>query len=73
MDFKNPADNKASLLVRLPNGQFMAYEKACTHEQVSVHYDPASTHWYAQHMDQSLIPRALALCFGDRQRGPWPR
>src|SRR6266567_892623 len=42
IDFKNPADNKASLLVRLPNGQFMAYEKACTHEQVSVHYDPAT-------------------------------
>jgi Rieske Fe-S protein len=40
MDFKNPADNKVSLLVRLPNGHFVAYEKACTHEQVSVHYDP---------------------------------
>ncbi len=40
MDFKNPADNKDSLLIHLANGSFVAYEKACTHEGVLVDYDP---------------------------------
>ncbi len=41
-DFKNPADNNASLLVRLSDGTFVAYESACTHQQVAVNYDPAT-------------------------------
>jgi Rieske Fe-S protein len=41
-DFKNPADNNASLLVRLSDGTFVAYESACTHQQVPVNYDPAT-------------------------------
>ncbi|MBA2394868.1 MAG: protein kinase [Ktedonobacteraceae bacterium] len=40
--FKNPADNMDSLLVRLDNGTFVAYERACTHQQVAVNYDPVT-------------------------------
>jgi serine/threonine protein kinase/Rieske Fe-S protein len=41
-DFKNPADNMGSLLVRLSDGTFVAYERACTHQQVPVNYDPVT-------------------------------
>ena len=41
-DFKNPADHNDSLLVRLPDGTFTAYERACTHQQVAVNYEPAT-------------------------------
>ena len=41
--FTNPKDGTASILVHLPNGNFVAYNKACTHEGVSVYYD-AGTH-----------------------------
>ena len=40
--FTNPADNTASLLIRLPGGNFVAYERACTHQGVAVNYDPAT-------------------------------
>ncbi|QBD81903.1 hypothetical protein EPA93_40385 [Ktedonosporobacter rubrisoli] len=40
LDFTNPADQQPSMLIHLP-GKFTAYEKACTHENVIVHYDPA--------------------------------
>ncbi len=43
VDFINPADNKRSLLIHLPNGTFVAYERACTHEGILVNYD-ATTH-----------------------------
>ncbi|GCE27871.1 hypothetical protein KDA_33550 [Dictyobacter alpinus] len=39
--FTNPADQQASLMIHLPDGNFAAYEKACTHEGVKVNYDPA--------------------------------
>ena len=39
-DFTNPIDNHPSILVHLPNGKFAAYDKACTHQGVSVAYDP---------------------------------
>jgi serine/threonine protein kinase/Rieske Fe-S protein len=42
--FTNPADGKESLLVHLPNGNFVAYERACTHQQVAVDYDAATGH-----------------------------
>ena len=41
-DFKNPVDGQDSLLIHLPNNQFVAYEKACTHQQVSVYYNPTT-------------------------------
>jgi Rieske Fe-S protein len=41
--FSNPADGKSSLLIHLPSGNFVAYKQACTHEGVSVNYDP-NTH-----------------------------
>ncbi len=38
--FSNPADGNGSLLVHLPNGNFVAYESACTHQGVTVRYHP---------------------------------
>jgi serine/threonine-protein kinase len=40
MNFTNPADGKASILVHLTNGNFVAYDRACTHKGVYVAYDP---------------------------------
>ncbi|HLI05221.1 MAG TPA: protein kinase [Ktedonobacteraceae bacterium] len=40
--FTNPSDNQGSLLIHLPNGNFAAYEKACTHQGVPVYYDGGS-------------------------------
>jgi len=42
VEFINPTDHNLSLLVHLPDGNFVAYEKACTHEGVNVHYDSAT-------------------------------
>jgi nitrite reductase/ring-hydroxylating ferredoxin subunit len=41
-DFVNPHDGQAGLLIRLPDGTFVAYEKACTHKGVYVDYDQRS-------------------------------
>lgn len=41
--FTDPANGRASILVHLPNGQFAAYDRACTHQQVLINYDP-NTH-----------------------------
>ncbi len=37
--FTNPADSNDSLLIRLPNGNFVAFESSCPHEGVTCHYD----------------------------------
>lgn len=39
--FANPKDGTGSILIHLPNGNFVAYNQACTHKGVTVHYDPA--------------------------------
>jgi Rieske Fe-S protein len=43
VDFNNPVNGTASLLIHLPSNSFVAYERACTHQGVAVHYD-AATH-----------------------------
>lgn len=39
LTFTNPADGQSSLLIRLANGNFVACERACTHQGVAVNYD----------------------------------
>jgi serine/threonine protein kinase/nitrite reductase/ring-hydroxylating ferredoxin subunit len=41
--FTNPRDGQQGLLVRLPNGTFVAYERRCTHVGVFVNYN-SQTH-----------------------------
>lgn len=43
VNFTNPTTNRSDILVHLPNGQFVAYDRACTHQQVLINYDP-NTH-----------------------------
>ncbi len=38
-NFTNPADGNGSILIHLPNGDFVACEQACTHEGVPVYFD----------------------------------
>jgi serine/threonine protein kinase/Rieske Fe-S protein len=38
--FTNPANGGQALLIHLPDGQFTAYSRSCTHEGVAVNYDP---------------------------------
>lgn len=41
-NFTNPANGSSSILVHLPNGNFVAYNRACTHVGVPVYYDSGS-------------------------------
>ncbi len=59
-DFLNPHDGQAGLLIRLPNGTFVAYEKACTHKGVYVDYDQRS---------QQLVCPAHGAIFDPAQGG----
>ena len=40
--FTNPKDGNSSMLVHLPNGNFVACERQCTHQGVNVNYDAGS-------------------------------
>ena len=41
-NFTNPANGNGSILIHLPNGNFVAYSTACTHAGVTVYYDGGS-------------------------------
>jgi Rieske Fe-S protein len=42
MAFKNPANGQQAILVRMANGKFTAATSACTHQGVTVAWDPAT-------------------------------
>lgn len=42
MAFKNPANGQQAILVRMANGKFVASTSACTHQGVTVGWDPAT-------------------------------
>ena len=42
MAFTSPLNNQNDLLVHLSNNSFVAYDRACTHQNVPVNYDPAT-------------------------------
>jgi Rieske Fe-S protein len=58
--FTNPSDKQDSLLIHLPNGNFVAYERACTHQQVPVNYDPQSHHLICPRHNSIFDPQAGA-------------
>ncbi len=39
-NFTNKADGQDSIAIHLPDGRFVAYERACTHVGIKVNYDP---------------------------------
>ncbi|HEY5004370.1 MAG TPA: protein kinase [Ktedonobacteraceae bacterium] len=43
-NFSNPANGNSSILIHLPNGNFVAYSRSCTHAGVQVNYDSGSHH-----------------------------
>ncbi len=42
VSFTNPADSQGSFLIHLGNGNWVACERACTHQGVPVNYDPTT-------------------------------
>ena len=58
--FTNPVDNVESLLICLPNGTYVAYERACTHQGVPVDYDTTTS---------TLLCPAHGSVFDPAQRG----
>lgn len=42
ISFTNPADGQGCLLIRLPNGNFVATERACTDQGIAVNYNSSN-------------------------------
>jgi Rieske Fe-S protein len=55
--FTNPKNGRQGVLVRLPQGQLFAYDRACTHVGVYVYYDP-KTHYLVCPAHQALFDPA---------------
>ncbi len=60
-DFINPKDQKESILVRLPNGAFAAYESACTHQEYLLSIIRTRSSLSAPCMALSSILRKMVL------------
>jgi serine/threonine protein kinase/nitrite reductase/ring-hydroxylating ferredoxin subunit len=67
--FTNPGNGREGVLVRLPNGTLVAYDRACTHVGVYVDYD-STTHMLVCPAHQALFDPAHG---GRVVSGPAPR
>jgi serine/threonine protein kinase len=71
-EFINPADGSASTLIHLPNNNFAAYEKACTHQGVPVHYNPATHKLVCPKHDAIFDPANAGRVLQGPARRPLP-
>jgi serine/threonine-protein kinase len=68
VDFQNPADGQSSMLIH-SNGNFAAFEKACTHEGAATYYDTgAQVIRCTRHSSGTFDPGS-----GSPKSGPPPR
>ena len=72
-NFTDPASGKDSVLVHLASGNFVAFDRACTHEQVAVDYDPGSRQLVCPAHDARFDPANAASVTNGPADTPLPR
>ncbi len=70
VSFTNPADGQGSLLIHLPNGTFVACERACTHQGVPVDYNAGSQQLHCPAHGATFNPSSGFVCTGGPGNGP---
>ena len=71
VSFTNPADGNGSLLVHLSNGNFAAFERACTHAGVPVNYDSGAGQFHCPAHD-AIFSAANGSLLSGPGNGPLP-
>jgi arsenite oxidase small subunit len=68
LDFQYPADGYPAILIHLPGGQFVAYERRCTHLLCPVLYQGDKDRLFCPCHEGVFDPAT-----GEREAGPPPR